>query len=76
MWAGARSYTARNRRQSTLAFSETQAVQFASAFSVFLLLLAVDAIPSVWQRVQALERDFLVAVHTSAKRFGMPVQAA
>jgi hypothetical protein len=68
MWGGARSYTPPPRRQSIAAST--------SAFSVFLLLLAVEAIPGVWQGVQPLERDLLVAVQASAERFGMPVEPA
>jgi len=68
MWDGARSYTPPPQRQST--------ATVPSALSVFLLLLAVEAIPGVWQRVQPFERNVLLAGHALAERFGMPVKAA
>src|SRR5580698_2883206 len=44
--------------------------------SIFLALLARDAVPRVWQRVETVKRDVLAALVAPAKRLRRPIQPA
>src|SRR5688572_13275832 len=56
--------------------SETADSVAGLSFCIFLALLAIDAIPRVRQRVEALVRDVLAAVVALAERVGRLVQPA
>src|SRR5687767_1233898 len=61
---------------TTVASTPQKRAGLGLALSIFFALLALDAVPRVRKRVEALERDFLTAVVAFAEGLRRPIKAA